>query len=94
MIGGIYTAKQGMSRPNWTHTQPRNDKPAVPEIQGKAKHGNAKARPIIAGTAAPEMKVYHSKPHSDEAELYPGYDTDLAVDNLENDLPEADKRNS
>lgn len=87
-------AKQGMSRPEWTHTQPRNDQAAVPEIQGKAKHGKAKARPIIAGTAAPEMKVYHAKPHEDKSGLYSGYDTDLAADNLENDLPDADKRNS
>ena len=31
-------AKQGMARPDWTETQPRNDEPPVPEIQGKAKH--------------------------------------------------------
>ena len=36
-------AKQGMARPEWTHTQPRNSDPPVPEIQGKAKHGKAKA---------------------------------------------------
>ena len=55
-------AKQGMSRPEWTHTQPRNTDPPVPEIQGKAKHGKEKARPIISGTAGPEMKVYHTRP--------------------------------
>lgn len=52
-------AKQGMARPDRTHTQPRNDAPPVPEIQGKAKHGKEKARPIIAGTSGPELKVYH-----------------------------------
>lgn len=51
-------AKQGMARPDWTK-QPKNDAPPVPEIQGKAKHGKDHARPIIAGTAGPEMKVYH-----------------------------------
>lgn len=52
-------AKQGMSRPEWTHTQPRNSVPPVPEVQGKAKHTKEKAPPIIAGTSGPELKVYH-----------------------------------
>ncbi|MDE7055241.1 MAG: hypothetical protein K2O84_10600 [Oscillospiraceae bacterium] len=55
-------AKQGMSRPEWTHPQPRNDAPPVPEIQGGAKHGKEKARPIIPGTSGPELKVYHTRP--------------------------------
>ena len=57
-------AKQGMKRPDRTHTQPRNDQPPVPEIQGKAKSGKKKADPTL--------------------------DTDLARDNLENDLTAAD----
>ena len=57
-------AKKGMARPDWTHNHPRNDAPPVPEIQGKAKTGKEKARPIIAGTSGPEMKVYHSGPHT------------------------------
>jgi hypothetical protein len=61
-------AKQGMSRPDWTHTRPRNEEAAVPELQGKARHGSEKARPIIAGTDAPKMKVYHTKPHSDKSD--------------------------
>ena len=52
-------AKKGMARPEWTHTQPHNSTPPVPEIQGKAKHGKAKAKPIIPGTSGPEMKVFH-----------------------------------
>lgn len=52
-------SKQGMSRPNWTHTKPRNDVSPVPEIQGKAKHGKKSARPIISGTSGAELKVYH-----------------------------------
>lgn len=32
-------AKQGMARPEWTHTRPHNSQSPVPEIQGKAKHG-------------------------------------------------------
>lgn len=39
-------AKKGMARPDWTHTKPKNDVPPVPEIQGKAKHGNEKAKPV------------------------------------------------
>ena len=57
-------AKQGMARPEWTHTEPRNAEPPVPEIQGKAKHGKEKANPIIAGTSGPHMKVWHEKPIS------------------------------
>ena len=57
-------AKQGMKRSEVTHTQPRNQAPPVPEIQGKAKHGIAHVNPIIAGTEAPMLKVYHSTPFS------------------------------
>ena len=57
-------AKQGMKRPDRTQTQPRNDQPHVPEIQGKAKSGKKKADPTL--------------------------DTDLARDNLSNDIPAAD----
>lgn len=46
-------AKQGMKRPERTHTKPRNDAAAVPEIQGKAKSSKVHARPIIAGTQVP-----------------------------------------
>ena len=37
-------SKQGMARPDWTHTKPRNEAPPVPEIQGKAKHGKKNAK--------------------------------------------------
>lgn len=85
-------SKQGMSRPEWTHTQPHNTAAPVPEIQGKAKHGKAQVRPIIAGTKPPSQKVYHVRPYSKKsgAEGYPDFYSDLAVDNLENDIPEAD----
>ena len=52
-------AKKGMARPDWTQTHSRNDKPPVPEIQGKAKHGKAHVKPIIDGTNGPQLKVYH-----------------------------------
>ncbi|MGN1201820.1 MAG: hypothetical protein ACI4RF_00880, partial [Eubacterium sp.] len=55
-------AKQGMKRPQRTHTKQRNDAPAVPEIQGKAKSSKVRVRPIIAGTNPPAQKVYHSTP--------------------------------
>lgn len=86
-------AKQGMKRPNWTHTKPRNEQAAVPEIQGKAKHGKERIKPIIAGTEAPSQKVYHTTPYVREkpiSEAYKEIDTDLARDNLENDIPDAD----
>lgn len=52
-------AKQGMARPDWTHTKPKNNAAPVPEIQGKAKHGKKPANPIISGTSGTDLKVYH-----------------------------------
>ena len=50
-----------MKRPERTHTQPHNDKPPVPEVQGKAKHTKTKANPIIAETKAPSQKFFTAK---------------------------------
>lgn len=61
-------AKQGMARPDWTHTQPRNDQEPVPLIQGKAKHGKEKAKPIIPGTDGADLKVYHNLKGDNTAE--------------------------
>lgn len=82
----IIVAKQGMSRPDVIRG-PRNDVSPVPQIQGKAKSGKEKAKPIIAGTSGASQKVWHEKP------IYSAHgiiDTDLARDNLENDIPFAD----
>ncbi len=79
-------SKQGMSRPEGSKP-PKNDLPPVPELQGKAKHEKQKANPIIPGTAGPDLKVFHEKPIS---HAYSTIDTDLARDNLENDIPAAD----
>lgn len=86
-------AKKGMKRIERTHTQTKNNQPAVPEIEGKAKHGKAHANPIIPGTRPPAQKVYHTVPHAGKKTISPVYaaiDTDLARDNLENDLSKAD----
>ena len=80
-------AKQGMKRPDYTKLSPRNEDGPVPIIQGKAKTGKKKANPIIAGTMGAEQKVWHEKPIS---QAYREIDTDLARDNLENDLTFAD----
>ncbi|MGN0665790.1 MAG: hypothetical protein ACI4KF_04615 [Huintestinicola sp.] len=85
-------SKKGMKRPE-IRSQAKNTAAPVPEIQGKAKHGNDRANPIIAGTSSPALKVYHSKPHSAEkpiASVYKVIDNDLARDNLENDITAAD----
>ena len=99
-------AKAGMRRPdpkaphgtesNHISHFPKNEAPPVPEIQGKAKHGNAKARPIIAGTSSPEMKVYHAQSHAEKpiSSFYGAIDNDLARDNLENDLTAADSQDN
>lgn len=80
-------AKQGMARPDWTHTHPKNDVSPVPQLQGKAKTGKKKASPIIADTFGSNQKVWHEKPIP---EVYRQIDTDLALDNLQNDMILAD----
>lgn len=79
-------AKQGMARPEWTHTRPHNSQSPVPEIQGKAKHGKHKTNHIIPGTSGADLKVFYSTPLPTTSIL----DTDLGRDNLTNDLPAAD----
>lgn len=80
-------AKQGMKRPDYTKLHPRSEGEQVPILQGKAKSGKKKANPIIANTMGAEQKVWHEKPISS---AYREIDTDLARDNLENDIPYAD----
>ena len=82
----ITMAKKGMKHPDVTRG-PRNDVSPVPQIQGKAKSGKEKANPIIAGTTGASQKVWHEKPISKAHGII---DTDLARDNLENDIPFAD----
>ena len=85
-------AKQGMKRPSGNDGSNKK-KVSVGIIQGKAKSGKERANPIIAGTEAPSMKVYHARPHAAEAPIskaYPMIDNDLARDNVENDLTAAD----
>ena len=82
--------KKGMKRPERTHTQPRNQLDPVPELQGKAKHAGAGARPVVSGTVGSNQKVFHTD-RPIPGDVYPVLDTDLARDNLENDLPAADR---
>ena len=84
-------AKQGMARPEQTLTQARNETPPVPELQGRAKNGKQSANPIISGTSGPDQKVFHTDRPISEA--YRAVDNDLARDNIENDLPDADLNN-
>ena len=79
-------AKQGMKRPQIQKGPPKNEA-FVPEIQGKAKSGGKAAKPIVADTMGADLKVWHEKPISDAHGII---DTDLARDNLENDIPLAD----
>ena len=79
-------AKQGMKRPQ-IHKGPPKNEAFVPEIQGKAKSGKKKANPVIAETMGAELKVWHEKPISNAHGII---DTDLARDNLENNIPFAD----
>ncbi len=86
-------AKQGMKRIERMHTKPKNEVSPVPEIQGKAKHTKAQVNPIIEGSESASQKVYHTKPYKIErpiSSVYPVIDNDLARDNVENDLSDAD----
>ena len=82
-------AKQGMKRPERTHPQPKNQAGPVPELQGKAKHSNKDANSVIAGTVGSGQKVFHTE-RPIPSDVYPEIDTDLARDNLQNDIPAAD----
>ena len=83
-------AKQGMKRPDWTHTQPRGEHEPVPELQGKAKRSGEKAVPGVNGIGGSGQAFFHrGKPIP--SDVYPAVDTDLARDNLENDIPAADR---
>lgn len=79
-------AKKGMARPDWSKQHPKNEG-FVPSLQGKAKRGKEKAKPIIAQTGGGSLKVWHEPSISNAHEPL---DNDLARDNLENDLPFAD----
>lgn len=61
-------AKQGMKRPEISKGHPKNAGSPVPQIQGKAKWSLEKAKPIIAGTAGADLKVWHGKPSSQKGE--------------------------
>lgn len=84
-------AKQGMARPERTHAKPKNEMPPVPELHGKAKNSKQPANSIISGTSGPEQKVFHTERPISKA--YREIDNDLARDNMENDLPDADLNN-
>lgn len=76
----IFMAKAGMRRPdpkephgtesNHKAHFPKNEAPPVPLIQGNAKHGKAKAHPIVMeGTRSPH-KVFH-EPSADSTAIDP-----------------------
>ena len=84
-------AKKGMKRPDRTHTQPRNQLDPVPELQGKAKQSKAKAGPDLNGIGEAGQAHFH-RGNPIPSDVYPVIDTDLARDNVENDLTAADRQ--
>lgn len=90
-------AKQGMKKTKQMQTKQRNETEIVPEIQGKSKNEKRHIRAVITGTQSPSQKVYQSIPYSDKrnqekpiSDAYSVIDNDLARDNLENDITDAD----
>ena len=84
-------AKKGMKRPERTHTEPSNQTDPVPELQGKAKHTKQNANPIVTGTFGTDQKVFHEESPIPTG-IYPVIDLDLARDNIEDDIPAADRQ--
>ena len=82
-------AKKGMKRPIRTRPQPRGQMEPVQRLQGKARTGKENARPIVTGTSGTDQKVFHNE-RPIPSDTYPAIDSDLARDNLENDIPAAD----
>lgn len=82
----IKMAKQGMTHPD-VPRGPRNEVSPVPQLQGKARSGKEIAKPILPETTGANQKVWHEKPISKAHGIL---DTDLARDNLENDIAFAD----
>lgn len=79
-------AKKGMKRPEITHTEARNSVTPVPEFSGAAKSGKVRASDVFHG---------HDKVYDTERPLsgaYAVFGSDLARDNLENDLTAADRQ--
>ena len=77
-------AKQKKSKNSMSHVQ---------ETQGKVKHGKEKFDSNNAETVSLSQTIYNNKSHVKErpiSSVYPVIDTDLARDNLENNLTEAD----
>ena len=79
-------AKQGMKKPDLLEKP--GVQPIVPQLQGKARSGKEKAKPIMAGTVGASQKVWHTERPISQAHGI--IDNDLARDNLENDIPFAD----
>lgn len=80
-------AKQGMKRFYPKHR--KNDSEPVPEIQGKARSGREKARPLITGEQGGNGKVFHGIPHSEFDTIpaaFGAIDNDLAAENILNDF--------
>ena len=80
-------AKQGMKRFYPKHK--KNDLEPVPQIQGKARSGKEKAKPLIAGEQGGIGKVYHGIPHSESDNIpavFGAIDNDLAAENILNDF--------
>ena len=70
--------------------QPGIQPESVPELQGRTKRGGDLVMPISNGVGAFGQMEYH-RGRPIPLDVYPAIDTDLARDNLENDLTAADR---
>ncbi len=86
-------AKQGMKRPEVSHTKHRNEVDPVPEIDGKSTQSKAKAEPPAIETEGADLEVFQTE-HPSPGQVYSAMESDLAKANLENDLSAADAQDS
>lgn len=83
-------AKKDLERPDRTRAQHPNPLDPVPDLRGKGKRSKEKAIPGSNGIGAAGQTEFH-RGRPIPSDVYPAIDTDLGRDNLENDLPAADR---
>lgn len=84
-------AKQGLAA-RVGRSGPETVRRRCRRFRGRPKRPKPQPAPSSPEPPAPQQKVYHSTPHGDRpiSAAHGIIDTDLARDNLENDIPAAD----
>lgn len=81
-------AKKGVD-PSERSIRSQKQTTCVPEMQGEVKYSKKSTRAIAAGAFDSGHRRFDGE-RPIPADIYPVIDTDLARDNVENDIPTAD----